>query len=159
MLSGMRTYRDLFALGEFRVLFVGQLAVSAAMTIQVLALSVMVYARTSSAFLAAVAFLAGSLPQAFGAILFSGVSDQRPPRTVLFASDSARAASYLLLAVGVLPVGGLLVLVSMTGVLFGAFGAVRSALLTRVLPLDAYVLGRSTLNTASAGMQIAGYAA
>src|SRR5579859_3651819 len=135
MLSGMRTYRDLFALGEFRALFIGQLAVGAAMTIQVLALSVMVYARTSSAFLAAVAFLAGSLPQAFGAILFSGISDRRPPRTVLFASDSARAACYMFLAVGVLPVGGLLALVSISGVLFGALGGVRFALLTRVLPM------------------------
>src|SRR5690242_9434007 len=73
--KSVRTYRDVFALGEFRAIFAGQLASAAAMTIQTLAFSFLVYAQTASPLLAAAAFLAGSLPQALGALTFSGASD------------------------------------------------------------------------------------
>jgi hypothetical protein len=63
-----------------------------------------------------------------------------------------------LLASGLVPLAGMLVVAMVSGVASGAFGGVRFALLTRVLPIDAYVLGRSALNTASASMQVVGYA-
>ncbi len=155
----MRTYRDLFTVGEFRALFTGQLSAAAGTTVQALALSVLVYAHTGSPLLAAVAFLAASLPQAVGAMALSGTSDRLPPRLVLVASDCVRAAACLLLASGLLPVAGMLAVVSVSGVAFGALGGVRYALVARVLPIDSYVLGRSALNTATAAMQVAGYAA
>jgi MFS family permease len=155
----VRTYRDVFGLGEFRAIFAGQVVSAAAMTIQTLAFSVLVYTRTASALLAAAAFLAGSLPQALGAVAFSGVSDRRPPRSVLVASDGVRALTFLLLASGLAPVGGMLGVVTVSGVASGALGGVRFALVARVLPTESYVLGRSALNTAAAGMQVVGYAA
>jgi MFS family permease len=154
----MQTYRDLFRLGEFRALFVAQLGAAASLTVQALALSVLVYARTASALLAAVSFLGASLPQALGATTLAGISDRLPPRRALVASDCARAAACILLAAGVLPVAGMLAVVTASGVASGAFGGVRFAVLTDLIPVDAYVLGRSALNTASAGMQILGYA-
>jgi hypothetical protein len=159
MISIVRTYRDVFALGEFRALFAGQVASAAAMTIQTLAFSVLVYTRTASALLTAVAFLAGSVPQALGAFAFSGISDRRPPRSVLVASDAVRAVTFLVLATGLIPVAGMLGVVMVAGVAFGALGGIRFALLARVLAIDSYVLGRSALNTASSAMQVVGFAA
>ncbi len=100
----MRRYRDLFGIGEFRALFGGQLALAAAMTIQPLALSVVVFGRTSSSLLAAMAFLSGSLPQALGAVTLSAVSDRLRPRAALVASDCIRAGTLLVLAAGRLSV-------------------------------------------------------
>lgn len=155
----MRTYRDAFALGEFRALFGGQIATAAGLTIQTLALSVLVFSRTHSPVLAAVAFLGASLPQALGAMTLSGIADRYPPRSVLVAADSVRVSACLLLASGLLPVGAMLTVVMLSGVPLGAFGGVRFRLVAHVLPLESYALGRSALNTASSSMQVTGFAA
>jgi MFS family permease len=155
----MRTYRQVFAVGEFRALFGGQIAIGASMTIQALAVSVLVYDRTASPLLAAAGFLAGSLPQAVGAVLLSSFSDRLAPRTALVATDLVRGVTALAIAAGVLPTGGILALLTASGVVLGALAGIRLALVTRVLPKDAYLLGRSTLDIAGSGMQVAGYAA
>jgi MFS family permease len=159
MILAMRTYGDAFAVGEFRALLGGQLAAAAGQTIQALSLSVLVFGRTHSTLLAAIAFLGGSIPQAVGAVALSGLFDRRPPRRVLVASDCARALAALLLASGIVPVGGMLAVVILAGVASGALGGVRYALVARVLPLESYALGRSMLNMASSTMQIVGYGA
>lgn len=154
----MRTYRDLFAVGEFRALFVGQLATAASLTIQTLGVSTLVYVRTASPLLATVTFLAGSLPQAVGAMTLAGISDRMPPRQALIASDCVRASACILLASGALPIAGMIAVLAVVGVASGALGGIRFALVTQIIPLDAYVLGRSALNAATGGMQVLGYA-
>jgi len=143
----MRTYRDVFSVGEFRALFGGQVIAAASMTIQAVAFSVLVYSRTASPLLAAVAFLAGSLPQAVGAMTLSGMS------------DFVRVAAFGAVASGLLPTFGMLAIVMLSGVAYGALAGIRYSLLTRVLPVDAYALGRSSLNMAVGAMQVVGYAA
>lgn len=155
----MRTYREVFSVGEFRALFGAQVIAAASMTIQALAFSVLVYSRTASPLLAAIAFLAGSLPQAVGAMTLSGLSDRVAPRTVLVTSDFVRVAAFVLVASGLLPTFAMLATVMLSGVAYGALGGIRYSLLTRVLPVDAYALGRSSLNIAVGAMQVVGYAA
>lgn len=155
----MRTYRQVFAVGEFRALFGGQIAIGASMTIQALAVSVLVYDRTASPLLAAAGFLAGSLPQGVGAVFLSSLSDRLAPRTALVATDLLRGLTALAIAAGVFPTGGILAVLTASGVVLGALAGIRLALVTRVLPRDAYLLGRSTLDIAGGGMQVAGYAA
>jgi MFS family permease len=154
----MRTYRQVFSIGEFRALFGGQVAIGAAMTIQALAVSVLIYRQTASPLLAAAAFLAGSLPQAIGAVALSGLADRLPARDVLVTTDLVRAAGFGLIAAGHLPVEAVLAVLMVSGVVLGALAGIRLVLMTRVLPGDAYVLGRSVLDTAGGGMQVAGYA-
>ena len=71
----MSTYRALFTVGEFRALF-GAQAMVAGQTMQMLALSTLVYARTASPLLAAVAYLAGFAPQALGAATLLSLADR-----------------------------------------------------------------------------------
>jgi MFS family permease len=155
----MRTYRQLFAVDEFRALFAGQLVIGASMTIQALAVSVLVYDRTASPLLAAAGFLAGSLPQAVGAIALSGLSDRLAPRVALVGTDALRALASLAIVSGMLPVGGILATLMASGVVLRALAGIRLALVARLLPKDGYLLGRSVIGMAGDVMQIAGYAA
>lgn len=158
-MRAMRTYPQLFAVGEFRALFAGQLVIGASTTIQALAVSVLVYDRTASPLLAAAGFLAGSLPQAIGAIALSGLSDRLAPRVAVVSTDAVRALTSLAIVSGILPVGGILATLTVSGVVLGALAGIRFALVARVLPKDAYLLGRSALGMAADAMQIGGYAA
>ncbi|TCM42520.1 MFS transporter [Kribbella sp. VKM Ac-2568] len=153
----MRTYRELFTVSEFRVLFAGGATSVAGSTMQMLALSALVYATTSSPLLAALAYLAGFAPQALGAATLLSWADRVPPRGFLAAWDCVRAAGALLLAAKVLPVWGIFALIMSLGVVDAVASAVRTAVLVDVLPRDGYVLGRSVLNITVGAMQIVGF--
>lgn len=154
----MPTYRDVAAAPEFRALFAGRAALSAAATIQMLAMAVLVYSGTGSPLLAALAFLAGSLPQVLGAMTLLAVADRMRPRRLLAGWALLRALAVALLALGVLPVWAALVLLMVAGAGDGVAGAAGYALLADVLP-GRYVLGRSVLNAADGLMQVIGYGA
>jgi MFS family permease len=151
-------YRDVAAVGEFRALFGGRAAASAAATMQMLALAALIYARTGSPLLAALAYVAGSLPQALGAMTLLAVADRVPPRRLLAGWGLLRALAVALLAAGVLPVWAALVLLMAAGAVDGVVGGAGYALLADVLP-GQYVLGRSVLNMADGATQVAGYGA
>ncbi|MEV4531280.1 MFS transporter [Streptosporangium sp. NPDC049304] len=154
----MNTYRELFAVGQFRTLFAAQAASVMGKIMESLALSTLVYARTGSPFLAAIAYLAGFLPQAVGALTLGGLADGLPPRALLVSWDLARAAAVAMLAIGVLPVWGMLALVMTCGLFDAVAGGARQGLLADLLPGNGYVLGRSALNIAVGAMQITGFA-
>jgi MFS family permease len=85
------TYSSVFAVGEFRLLFAGSLMYVLGFTFGVLGLSLLVYAQTRSAFLAAFAYSMGFAPQVFGGALFTALADRLPPRTVITAGLLLRA--------------------------------------------------------------------
>ncbi|WP_345407112.1 hypothetical protein [Nonomuraea salmonea] len=66
MITTRATYREVFAVGQFRVLFTGYTLYLGGETVKMLALSVTVYAGTGSPLLAALAYVAGFLPYALG---------------------------------------------------------------------------------------------
>jgi predicted MFS family arabinose efflux permease len=152
------TYREIFANREFRALFAGNAATIAGKTIQMLALSALVYAATGSPLLSALAYLGGLLPQALGAMTLLAYADRVRPRGFLASWDLARALSALLLATGLLPVWGMLLLIMAFGAVDAISGGVRNAIMVDVLP-DDFVLGRATLNVSVGVMQILGFAA
>lgn len=158
MLRWVNTYREIFAVGPFRTLFAAQAASVMGRTMESLALSTLVYAHTGSPFLAALAYLAGFLPQAVGALTLGGLADRLPPRALLVSWDLARAAAVATLALGVLPVWGMIALVMACGLFDAVAGGARQALLADLLPGNGYVLGRSALNIAVGATQIAGFA-
>jgi hypothetical protein len=155
--GGMTTFREILAVGEFRALFAGHALTVAGRTIQMLALSSLVYAATGAPLLAALALLGGLLPQAIGALTLLSFADRVRPRGFLTLWAVAGVLEALLLASGVLPVAGMLLLIMAFGVVDSLTAAVRGALLAEVLP-GGYVLGRSMMNMAGGGMQILGFA-
>ncbi|WP_240776681.1 MFS transporter, partial [Nonomuraea basaltis] len=153
------TFGEVFAVKEFRVLFGSFALLIAGDVIKMLALSVLVYTRTGSPGLSAAAYMAGWLPFIFGGLFLLSLADRVPPRALMIVGELVRAVTCLLLAYAGLPVWALLALVLVTGLFSPVFFAARAAMLPEVLPGDAFVLGRSVLNVASAGAQILGLAA
>ena len=156
--DGALTFRVLFADREFRALWSGNAASVAAGVAQSLALSVWVYGRTRSAFLAASALLAGVVPQLFAGFLLVSLADRIPPRRLLGGWPVMRALAALALATGDLPVGLAFGLVMTAGVGTAVEMAGRMALLVDVVPEGGYALGRTAFNVTVGLMQVAGYA-
>jgi MFS family permease len=151
------TYRSVFAVGEFRVLFAGMLIYVLGFEFEILGLSVLVYAQTRSAFLAAFAFSMGFAPQVLGGILFTALADRLPPRIVITAGLLLRATPGLLIgSLPGMPVAVMLVLVAAAASITPVYSAAISGLLPDVLDGDRYVLGRSLLGLLSSGTQILG---
>jgi len=151
------TYSSVFAVGEFRLLFARLLAYVLGTEFEILGLSVLVYAQTRSAFLAALAFSMGFAPQAVGGALFTSIADRLPPRSVITSGLLIRAVPGLLIGLlPGLPVAVMLCLVAVTAMATPVFSAATSRLLPEVLDGDRYVLGRSVFSVTAAGGQILG---
>ena len=152
------TYRQVFAVPEFRTLLAGFAVFLVSETVQMLALSVLVYASTGSALLAALAYVAGFLPQALGGTMLLAVADRWRPRRLLLGFDALRFAVAVLLASGMLPPIAMVLLVFALGGVAPVVHATRTALLPELLDGDAYVLGRSLFTVVSGAMQVVGAA-
>ncbi|MFE0593562.1 MFS transporter [Micromonospora echinospora] len=152
------TFRDVFAVAEFRVIFASYGVFLIGETVKMLALSVLVYERTGSGLVAALAYVTGFLPHAFGGVFLLALADRWPPRAVIVGYELVRLALVAVLAVGVLPPAGMLGLVFVVGLFGPVSSAARTALLPEILHGDAYVLGRSLLTVASGGTQVVGFA-
>ncbi|TWJ25492.1 MFS transporter [Micromonospora endolithica] len=152
------TFRDVFAVAEFRALFASFGIFLIGETVKMLALSVLVYERTGSGLLAALAYVTGFLPHALGGVFLLALADRWPPRALIVGYDLLRLAMVAVLASGLLAPGAMLGLVAVVGLFGPVSSAARAALLPEILHGDAYVLGRSLLTMASGGTQVAGFA-
>jgi MFS family permease len=153
------TYREVFAVGEFRVLFASFCALIIGDTVRMLGLSVLVYASTGSPLLAALAYVSGFLPNALGGSFLLALADRWRPRTLIVGYDVLRLGVAVVLAVGVLPPLGMVALVFAAGTFAPVAMAARTALLPDLLDGDAYVLARSLFTIAAGGTQVVGFAA
>ncbi|TCB99275.1 MFS transporter [Micromonospora zingiberis] len=152
------TFRNVFAVAEFRVIFASFGIFMIGETVKMLALSVLVYERTGSGLLAALAYVTGFLPHALGGVFLLALADRLPARALIVGYDLLRLAVVAVLATGVLAPPLMLGLVAVVALFGPVSGAARTALLPEVLHGDAYVLGRSLLTVAAGGTQVAGFA-
>ena len=151
------TYRSVFAIGEFRVLFATLLMFVLGFEFEILGLSVLVYAQTRSAFWTALAFSMGYAPQALGGALFTSLADRLPPRLVIAAGLLTRAVPGLVIGLWPgLPVPAMLALVAAAATATPVFTAANSVVLPEVLDGDRYVLGRSVFSLTGSATQIIG---
>jgi predicted MFS family arabinose efflux permease len=151
------TYRSVFAVGEFRVLFATLLMFVLGFEFEILGLSVLVYTQTRSAFWTAFAFSMGFAPQVLGGALFTSLADRLPPRLLISAGLLTRAAPGLVIGLWpALPVPAMLVLVAAAATATPVFTAAASAVLPDVLDGDRYVLGRSVFSLTGSATQIIG---
>ncbi|GAA0382874.1 MFS transporter [Acrocarpospora corrugata] len=152
------TFREVFLVAEFRVLFAGQLLMVLGDSVKMLAVSVLVYAQTGSPGLSAAAYMIGFLPHAVGGVFLLSLADRLKPRPVMVAGELLRVAVCLVLAFAGLGVWAMLAVVLATSVPVSIFAAARNAVLPEVLAGDGFVLGRAIFTMTSAGAQIAGMA-
>jgi MFS family permease len=157
-LGRQASYRDVFAVGEFRVMWVAQAISLLGNQLAQVALAILVYHRTDSAFLTALAYALSYLPQIIGGPVLSGLADMFPRRAVMICFDLVRLPLVAAMAIPAVPFWALCVLVTGTTVSGVPFTAARSALLPDVLPGDRLALGSAIGNVTDQFSQVIGFA-
>lgn len=153
------TYREVFAVGEFRALWLAQALSFIGDQLAQVALAVLVYYRTSSPWLTAFTYALTYLPPIVGGPVLSGLADLFPRRRVMVVCDVVRTGLVALMALRSLPLGVLCVLVFLTVLLGAPFSAARAALLADVLAGDRYVAGSAINNITHQATQMLGFLA
>jgi MFS family permease len=123
------------------------------------ALTVLVYQRTSSPLLSAMTFAIGHLPWLLGGPLLSALADRLPRHRVLIAADVTRAALLGLMAIPGTPLPILLGLLFLVSLCAPPFESARSALMADVLEGDRYAVATSLTNITLQLAQVVGFLA
>ncbi|MEX0168909.1 MFS transporter [Streptomyces sp. LMG1-1-1.1] len=152
-------YRAVFAVREFRFVFVAHLFSLIGVVVSELALTVLVYDLTRSPLLSSLTFALGFLPYLVGGTLLAGLADRLPPRRILVVCDLVCAACVAAMVVPTTPVAVLLVLRCAIAVVSPVFNGTRMATLADILGEgDLFVLGRSLLRIVSQSALLTGFA-
>ena len=152
------TFRDVFAMGEFRALWSAQVLSIIGDQLARVALTLLVYDRTRSALLAAVTFAASVVPIFVGGIGLAGLADRFPRRAVMIACDLARLVLVVAMVVPRLPVAVLVILLFAVTMLGPPFTSARTGIYADVLEGDRYVLGTAVTLTTYQLAQVVGFA-
>lgn len=153
----MRTYGEVFALREFRVLFLTRCLAMAAISIGSLALGTTTYASTGSPLLTSLAMFGGPLITLVGSATVLSASDTMGPRRASVIMPIAYTVAFLLQALPHIPWGWRFVFLAIPYLAGSATSGSTMRLLHAIVPVEGFVLGRATLNIAVGVMQIAGY--
>ena len=152
------SYRDVFGLREFSVIFAANIVSMLGTVVAAVALTVLVYEQTRSPALAASVMALSFLPYLIGGTLLGAAVDRLPARRALVACDLASAAVVAIMVAPGVPVAGLLALLFANGLISPVYQGVRAAVLPEILPPGSpYVLGRALMRMVSQGAQIVGY--
>jgi MFS family permease len=153
------TYGEVFAVREFRWLWVAQVLSYAGDQFAQVAIAILVFHRTGSSFLTALVYALTYLPPIAGGPLLSGFADLFPRRRVMVVCDLLRVGTVGLMAVGGMPFAALCVLLFFTVLLGAPFSSARSALLPDVLTPEQLPVGSAIANITHQASQILGFVA
>jgi len=151
------TYRDVFAVREYRYLFVADLTSLLGDQIAAVGLAILLYQRSGSALLAALGYATVYLPWVIGGPLLAAWADRRPGRQVMVACDLLRAVAIGIAALPGIPLPMLGLLVLGAAMLAPPFDSARSALLPQVLNGDRYAVGISLRDAIHQSAQLVGF--
>ena len=152
-------FRDVLAVREFRALWLSQILSAGGDRLALVALALLIYDRTRSPLLAAVAYAAGTLPYLIGALFLSGIADRLPRREVMVTCDVVRAALVAVMLVPRAPLGVLIALLYAVTAFQPPFDAARSAILRDMVQGERYALAAAIMQSTFRAMVVAGAAA
>lgn len=154
---GSATFREVFAVGEFRALWSAHTLSIAGDQLARVALSLLVFDRTGSAALTALTYALTFLPDLIGGPLLSGFADRYRRRELMMVTDVARAALVGLMAIPGMPLLVLIILLVIVQLLASPFNAARAAVLPSILDGDRFVVGQGIVNITYQMAQLGGY--
>ncbi|MFI0962873.1 MFS transporter [Streptomyces sp. NPDC021080] len=158
--SARTGYGPVFAVPEFRAVFVAHAFSLLGLVVSEIALSVLVYGLTGSPLLSALTFALGFLPYLIGGTLLAGVADRFPARRVLVVCDLVCAGCVAVMVLPGAPVAVLLTMRAALALVAPVFQGTRTATLADVLgDGELFVLGRSLLRILSQSALLAGFGA
>ena len=147
----------MFAFREFRGLWSAQALSYTGDQVAQVAIAVLVYGKTGSAFLTTLAYALTYIPPIVGGPLLSGLADLFPRHRVMITLDLIRCGLVAVMALPQMPFAGLCALLFGTVTLGPPFSAARSALLPDVLPPEKFLTGSAIGNVTFPISQIAGF--
>src|SRR4051794_1515945 len=153
------TFREVFAVREFRPLFGTFLLSTAGDDLARVALTVLVYQRTASPLLSALTFAIGHLPWLLGGPLLAAFADRLPRHRVLISTDITRGVLLAGMAIPGTPLLVLLGLLFLVSLCAPPFESARSALMADVLEGDRYAVATSLTNITLQLAQVVGFLA
>jgi Major Facilitator Superfamily len=140
-------FGEMFARGEFRALWLSQVLSEVGDRLALVALTLLVYDRTGSALLSAIAYAGGYLPWVIGGLALSGLGDRLPRRELMVVCDLVRAVLVTVMLVPGMPVAGLVAVVYAVTAVQAPFEAARSAILPDIVPAERYVVAAAVMQT------------
>ena len=152
------TFREVFAVAEFRALWLAQLLSVVGDQLARVALTVLVYDRTRSALLAAVTFVVSIVPTFIGGMTLAWLADRYPRRRVMIACDLIRAVLVLVMAIPGMPLAAMVALLFAVTLAGAPFTSARAAIFPDVLTGDRYVMGTAVTLTTYQFAQVIGFA-
>jgi MFS family permease len=151
------TFREVFAVREFRVLWGAQVQSRIGDQLARVALSILVFNATHSPVWTAATYALTLLPPLFSAPLLTPLADRYPRRTVMAAADASRAALVALMALPGVPLPVIAALLVPMVALQPLFMAARNATLPTVLPGDRYMVGIGAIGVTDGIAQVGGF--
>ncbi|MDQ1722711.1 MAG: hypothetical protein QOI26_2445 [Pseudonocardiales bacterium] len=158
MASERVTFAAVLRIREFRVLWVADAQSAIGDQIARVALSVLVFERTASAVLTALAYALTFVPAMLGGVLLSGLADRLPRRQVMVGCDLIRAVLLGCMAIPRVPIWLLCVLLVLAVLTEAPFMAAESSLMPIILDGEYYVVGTGLRTITNQLAQLAGFA-
>jgi MFS family permease len=152
------SFRDVFAVAEFRALWLAQLLSVVGDQLARVALTVLVYDRTRSALLAAITFVVSIVPTFIGGVTLAWLADNYPRRAVMIACDVLRSVLVLVMVVPGMPLAGMVALLFVVTLVGAPFTSARAAIYPDILTGDRYVMGTAVTLTTYQLAQVLGFA-
>ncbi|ROP29677.1 putative MFS family arabinose efflux permease [Couchioplanes caeruleus] len=153
------TFRDVFAVREFRALYFSLIVNWIGDYLARAAIVVLVYQQSQSVLLSAASFAVSYLPWIAGGPVLAAVAERYPYRRVLIVCDLARAVPIALIALPDVPVPVILVLMFVAMLGAPPTQAARSALIPLLLPRHQVVTGLAVNSSTAQAAQVLGYLA
>jgi hypothetical protein len=141
------TFREVFAVREFRALWSSQIFSVIGDRLALVALTILVFNRSHSPLLTSVAYASGYVPWVIGALLLSGLADRFPRRDVMVVCDVIRAVLVALMTLPGIPLSILVLLLFVTTMFAPPFESARAAITPDILEGERYVLGTTVVQT------------
>jgi len=152
------TFRDVFAVREFRALWFSEVLSVAGDRLALVALTLLVFDRTKSPLLTACVYAAGYLPWVIGGLFLADLADRYPRRSVMVTCDVVRTVLVAAMVVPRVPLGALVALLFAATMFAPPFESARASITPDILQGEQYVLGTSVIQTTFLAGQVVGAA-
>jgi MFS family permease len=152
------TFRDVFAVREFRALWFSEILSVTGDRLALVALTLLVYERTKSPLLAALAYAAGYLPWVIGGLFLADLADRYPRRSVMIVCDAVRTILVAAMVVPHVPLLALVALLFATTMFAPPFESARASITPDILDGEHYALGTAVIQTTFLAGQVVGAA-
>jgi hypothetical protein len=153
------SFREVFAVPEFRTLWFSYVLSAVGDRLALVALTLLVYDRSRSPFLAAVTFASGLVPYLLGGMFLSGLADRLPRRSVMVGCDLARLLLVGAMLIPALPLAAMIALLYAVTLLQPPFDAARSASVREAIEDERYPLAMAVMGSTTRVVLVAGSAA